>query len=89
MKLTLVLICLSGFVNVYGADTAPLTAGQQRTKQVSGKVTDDAGQTVPGASVVVKGTTIGTITNMDGVYSLNIPADSKKKAGTFARRSMI
>lgn len=82
-KMTLVLLCLSGFVGVYGADTTPLTAEQQKTKQVSGKVTDDTGQTVPGASVVVKGTTIGTITNMDGGFSLNIPADSKTLVFSF------
>jgi TonB-linked SusC/RagA family outer membrane protein len=48
---------------------------QQRT--VSGKVTDSSGQPLPGATVVVKGTTQGTVTNADGEYSLsNIPDDA-------------
>lgn len=39
-------------------------------KSVSGKVTDSAGGPLPGVSVVVKGTTTGVITDMDGKYSL-------------------
>ncbi|MGC9342722.1 MAG: TonB-dependent receptor [Bacteroidales bacterium] len=48
---------------------------QQRT--VSGKVTDSDGLPLPGVTVVVKGTTQGTVTNADGEYSLtNIPEDA-------------
>ena len=43
-------------------------------KAVSGKVTDDTGQPLPGVTVVIKGTTQGTVTNMDGEYSIpNLP----------------
>lgn len=35
------------------------------------------GETLPGVSVVVKGATLGTITNGDGHFSLHIPADSR------------
>lgn len=41
--------------------------------QVSGKVTDTNGLPVIGASVVIKGTTIGVSTDIDGNYSLQIP----------------
>ncbi len=41
---------------------------------VSGKVTDVKGEPIPGVSIVIQGTTIGTITDMDGVFSLsNVP----------------
>jgi TonB-linked SusC/RagA family outer membrane protein len=40
--------------------------------QVSGKVTDDQGEPLPGASVTVAGTTTGTVTDLDGAYSLNV-----------------
>ncbi|WP_372932869.1 STN domain-containing protein, partial [Mariniphaga sediminis] len=41
---------------------------------IRGKVTDSGGQPLPGVTVVVKGTTQGTVTNADGNYSLsNIP----------------
>ena len=42
---------------------------QQRT--ISGKVTDDQSQGVPGISVLIKGTTQGTTTSIDGGYSLS------------------
>ncbi len=46
----------------------------QQQKSVSGKVTDSSGASLPGVSVVVKGTTNGTITDMNGNYSLpNVP----------------
>ena len=46
----------------------------QPQKAVSGKVTDASGATLPGVSVVVKGTTNGVITDNDGKFSLdNIP----------------
>jgi TonB-dependent starch-binding outer membrane protein SusC len=43
----------------------------QQQKSVSGKVTDSSGASLPGVSVVVKGTTAGVITDMDGKYSLS------------------
>jgi len=45
------------------------SASQQ--KSVSGTVVDDRGQPLPGVTVVVKGTTTGTVTNPDGNYTLN------------------
>jgi hypothetical protein len=49
----------------------------QQQKSVSGKVTDSSGSPLPGVSVVVKGTTNGTITDANGNYSLpNVPANS-------------
>jgi len=48
---------------------------QQKT--VSGTVTDDTGLPLPGVSIVVKGTTNGTITNVDGNYTLsNVPENA-------------
>ena len=49
--------------------------GSQQQKSISGKVTDLSGVSLPGVSVVVKGTTTGTITDANGGYSLsNVPA---------------
>jgi len=45
----------------------------QRT--ISGTITDDTGESLIGASVVAKGTTVGTITDIDGSYSLNVADD--------------
>lgn len=45
---------------------------QQNRKQVKGTVTDSFGPVI-GASVVVKGTTNGVITDMDGNFTLQVP----------------
>lgn len=48
-----------------------------KIKLVSGKVTDSTGAPIPGVTVLVKGTTIGSLTDLDGKYSLsNIPEDA-------------
>src|SRR5674476_1580531 len=48
--------------------------GSQQINSIKGKVTDLTGASLPGVSVVVKGTTTGVITDSDGNYSLlNIP----------------
>ncbi len=43
---------------------------------VTGTVTDDAGESLPGVSVLVKGTTIGTMSLADGAYSIEVPDGS-------------
>lgn len=43
---------------------------------INGKVTDENGDPLPGASVTVVGTTIGTVTDLDGNYSLTVPEDA-------------
>jgi len=48
---------------------------QERT--VTGKVTAaEDGVPLPGVNVVVKGTSLGTVTNTAGIYTLNVPANS-------------
>ncbi len=49
-----------------------LQAVAQASYSISGKVTDLAGEPLPGASVVVKGTNTGATTDVDGVYSLSL-----------------
>ena len=51
------------------------TAVQARV--ISGTVTDQTGETIISASVVVKGTTIGTVTDFDGNYTLDVPDDAQ------------
>ena len=47
-----------------------------QTKTVTGTVIDAAGIPVIGANVIVKGTTNGTITDFDGNFSLDVPANA-------------
>lgn len=46
-----------------------------QSRTVNGIVIDQSGQTVPGVSVYVKGTKVGTVTGLDGKFSLDIPEE--------------
>jgi len=59
----------------------PVSAKQG--KSVSGTVTDEAGNPVIGASVVVKGTTIGTISDINGQFSLVVPENAQTLVFSF------
>lgn len=59
--------------------TAALSLQAQTRNQVSGRVTDAAGEPLVGATVVVVGTTIGTTTDIDGNYAINAPAAGQLK----------
>jgi len=68
-KLTFLLACLIlvgvGLVNA-------------QTKSITGNVfSADDGQPVIGATVIVKGTTLGTITDTDGNFKINVPGNAK------------
>lgn len=59
-----------------------LTAWSQE-KTLTGKVTGEDGAPLPGVSVLVKGTTIGAQTDLDGVYELNVPSDAQTLVFSF------
>lgn len=48
----------------------------KKVRSVRGKVIDTTGDGMPGASVTVKGTTIGTVADTEGHYSLTLPASA-------------
>ncbi len=61
IKTTLILLlCLATGGGLYAQEAT-----------IQGKVTDDSGGAIPGVSVTVKGTQRGTITNVEGTYSVN------------------
>jgi len=51
--------------------SANLMAQQQTKEAVSGKVTDKNGEALIGVSVKIKGTSTGTVTDVNGVFSIN------------------
>lgn len=53
-----------------------LTHAFAQSSSVNGSVTDEEGEGLPGVTVLVKGTTNGTVTDIEGNYSLNV-ADAK------------
>ena len=61
-----------------------------QTKNLTGVVTSsDDGSTVPGASIMVKGTTLGTITDIDGNFSLKVPDDAQTLVVSFVGMKTI
>jgi TonB-linked SusC/RagA family outer membrane protein len=48
-----------------------------QSRIISGKVQDEKGNPVPGASVQIKGSRRGTSTTQDGVFSISVPASAK------------
>ena len=54
-----------------------------QVKAVTGVVKDASGETIIGASVVVKGSKVATITDVDGKYKLNVPADGKTLVASY------
>jgi TonB-linked SusC/RagA family outer membrane protein len=55
-----------------------------QTKNITGTVTsNEDDQPIPGVSVSVKGTTLGTVTNLDGVFELTVPQDAKTLVFSF------
>ena len=61
----------------------------QQGKKVTGKVTDSTGGSLPGVSIVVKGTTTGVITDDGGNYSLsNIPENASLQFSFVGMKSM-
>jgi TonB-linked SusC/RagA family outer membrane protein len=64
-------------IALYDKDEMEPFMNEQQKKTISGKVSDSSGATLPGVSVIVKGTTIGVITDNNGSYSLsNVPENA-------------
>ena len=56
---------------------APLSNRGLSIGQVRGRVTDGTGSPIPGVNVLVQGTTVGTVTNLDGQYQLALPQNAQ------------
>ena len=65
-KLLLMIFCTVFTLGLFAQETT-----------IKGVVTGaDDGEPLPGVTVVVKGTTNGTITNFDGIYQFTVPSDA-------------
>jgi len=72
MKFLIILTLIAGFSLVAVADETDI---QQIT--ITGKVTDSqTGDFMPGVNIIVKGATVGTITDASGKYSISLPDKS-------------
>jgi hypothetical protein len=83
-KLTslIIILLMVGGINSYAVDSAKTTSNskasaesvQQNERTITGKVVDASGESIPSVNVIVKGTTIGVITDIDGNFSINVPS---------------
>lgn len=73
--LFLIMICvmLLPAYSVNRANNSIVLESLQQTNRISGVVKDNAGEPMIGVSVSIKGTTQGTVTDIDGNYSLAVP----------------
>lgn len=62
------------YANASDPVAGELVQSVQQGRTVTGKIIDDTGEPLIGVSVLVKGTTVGTITDFDGNYSLEVPS---------------
>ncbi|WP_353722004.1 SusC/RagA family TonB-linked outer membrane protein [Dyadobacter sp. 676] len=74
-KKTILLRKAAGKKTSFRTETIQNAAPKDADREVTGKVIDEKGEPVPGVSVVVKGTTVGTSTNIEGIYQLSVPED--------------
>jgi len=74
--LTMMGLTLLGTTGYASPHTPSVTEVQQQTMRISGVVKDNNGVSLPGVNVLVKGTTIGAITDIDGKFVLNAPSGS-------------
>lgn len=80
MAILLLMLCnplatQRAFANPYSAN-----AFSEADMIIKGKVVDETGGVLPGATIVVKGTTIGAISDVDGNYTLRVPSDVEATA---------
>ena len=65
------------------AEVSQAATSSTKERIVTGTVTDQSGETLIGLAIRVVGTTVGTTTDFDGNYSINVPAGSNQLEFTY------
>ncbi|WP_277122106.1 TonB-dependent receptor [Bacteroides ndongoniae] len=86
-----ILLCLflSAPIKGYAEDRPMPETVQQGTVRVTGVVKDINGEPVIGANVMAVGTTVGVITDLDGKFTLDVPAGSKLKISFIGYKDQV
>jgi hypothetical protein len=58
-------------------------AAATNVRQINGRVTDEGGRALPGVNIIIKGTTVGTVTDASGGYSLQVPPGASRVVYSF------
>ena len=73
-KMTLLIMMLFGMLHLLATPATTLVHyPQDQAKLVKGRVVDHAGVPLPGVGVKVKGTSLGALSDLDGLFSLYVP----------------
>lgn len=89
-----ILVLMVSVTAAFAADTSPsdltsiISGTELQQKQITGKVTGSDNSPLVGVTVVVKGTTLGTLTDMNGNFSISVPQDAKTLSFSFVGMSM-
>nr|WP_320059829.1 TonB-dependent receptor [uncultured Bacteroides sp.] len=75
---TVLLIPSDLYAGSYGENPGFISQSVNQSKKVKGHIVDEKGMAMIGVSILVKGTTIGTITDLDGNFMLAIPTEKNK-----------
>ena len=80
-KLIIIFIVAVGFLIIASPTTAHsngmiIESGNFQQQAISGRVTDENNQTLPGVNIVEKGTTNGTVSDVNGEFKLNVSSSS-------------
>lgn len=75
----ILLFCFAGFVEMTAKENRiEDLQNTSQTRTIKGIVVDNTGETLIGVSVSVKGTSLGTITDINGAFSLNVPSNTEE-----------
>lgn len=74
--LLVIIVVLVGYTNVVNAVPITAVSPQQQQITVTGTVTDETGEPMPGVNITIKGTTLGVGTGGDGKYTISVPNEN-------------
>ena len=84
------LLCMSPqFIMAEANDNAAVTITQQKEHLVTGTITDDVGEPLIGVNVKIKDSTVGTITDADGKFTINAPVGSQLEISYIGYKTQI
>lgn len=83
MELKIVFLIIAINVSIGLALSGNSSIPELQQKRISGMVTDKNGAPLPGVNVVIRGTALGAITDIEGKYSLEIPPEARSLTFSF------
>ena len=61
-------------IGIFQLNASP--SGDFQQKQIIGKISDEGGNPLPGVNIQVEGTTVGTISDINGLYTISAPGEN-------------